>query len=265
MREFLAIARKEWQAAFGTPLGWNLLAAYSFMSGLIFLGLLQSFLDAQERVRELPGGWAQLPDELLVFRSLTHGVFANFWAALLVVILFIVPFLAMRSFAEERRRGTLYQLLATPLRPSTIVLGKFLGLGLVLLALLSTSLVFLVLIRLFGGAEARLDLAPILLGWATTVLWGLTNLAIGIFLSALVRAPTTAAFLGVTVSLSWLLVKSLAPSGKGQALLEALSFEGLLTPLISGTLDPRPIAILVSIAGCFLLFATIAVEGARRG
>ena len=59
------------------------------------------------------------------------------------VFLFLVPAITMRSFAEERRTGTIEMLFTKPLSDWQIVLGKYLaGVTLVLLALIPTFIYF---------------------------------------------------------------------------------------------------------------------------
>ena len=44
-----------------------------------------------------------------------------------VVILFVLPMITMRTYAEEKRSGTIELLLTSPLTDLQIILGKFLG------------------------------------------------------------------------------------------------------------------------------------------
>ena len=65
------------------------------------------------------------------------------------VFLFLVPAVTMRSFAEERRTGTMEMLFTKPLSDWQIVWGKYLaGVALVLLALIPTLVYFFSVYRL---------------------------------------------------------------------------------------------------------------------
>ena len=44
-----------------------------------------------------------------------------------IIILFIMPMITMRTYAEEKRSGTIELLLTSPLTDLEIILGKFLG------------------------------------------------------------------------------------------------------------------------------------------
>ncbi len=43
------------------------------------------------------------------------------------IIMFLLPMITMRLFAEERKTGTLELLLTSPITITQLVLGKFLG------------------------------------------------------------------------------------------------------------------------------------------
>ena len=127
MRKFLAIVGREWRAYFFSPLAYVILAAFLLMNGFIFYAIVH-FLNAPGR----PKGQA-LP---LLFTN------TYFW----LFNLFVVPIIAMRLFAEERKTGTIEILLTSPVSETIVVLGKLLGRS----RLLSDSL----------GADARLRLHP---------------------------------------------------------------------------------------------------------
>ena len=44
-----------------------------------------------------------------------------------VIILFVMPLITMRTYAEEKRSGTIELLLTSPITDVEIILGKFLG------------------------------------------------------------------------------------------------------------------------------------------
>ena len=55
-----------------------------------------------------------------IMRPLLEGI-------LTVVLLFLIPLITMRLYAEEKRSGTIELLLTSPLTDIQIILGKFLG------------------------------------------------------------------------------------------------------------------------------------------
>lgn len=73
------------------------------------------------------------------------------------VLIFLIPAITMRSFAEEKKGGTLELLFTKPLTDWDIILGKFLAsFALVLLALLPT-LVYYYSLYLLGNPRGNID------------------------------------------------------------------------------------------------------------
>lgn len=100
--------------------------------------------------------------------------------AMPVLMIFLAGALTMRAWAEERRSGTLETLLTTPVRPLSLVIGKFLAVeGLVALALLLT-----VPLALTVSAMGQLDWGPVIGGYVATLFLAATYLAIGLCVSA---------------------------------------------------------------------------------
>ncbi len=113
-----ALLKKELFAFLGSPTGHVVLLTFLVLTGL-FLWILPGDFNLPE------SGYATL-DGLFLLAP---------W-----VFLFLIPAITMRSFAEEKRTGTMELLLTMPLNSFQIVMGKFLaGWVLVALALLPCS------------------------------------------------------------------------------------------------------------------------------
>ncbi|HNU43032.1 MAG TPA: ABC transporter permease subunit, partial [Cyclobacteriaceae bacterium] len=77
------------------------------------------------------------------------------------VFIFLVPAITMKSFAEEKKLGTLELLLTKPLSDWDVVLGKFLAaFALVLLALVPTVIYYLSVYQL-GNPVGNIDSAGV--------------------------------------------------------------------------------------------------------
>src|SRR5579871_1359062 len=114
LRKVLRSAGKELTGFFASPAAFLFLAAFLAVTLFIFFWVATFF----ER---------NLADVRPLFQ----------WMPILLI--FLVAALTMRSWAEERRAGTLELLLTAPTSPLELVLGKFFGcLGLVLIALALT-------------------------------------------------------------------------------------------------------------------------------
>ena len=116
-----ALVKKEWFVFFSTSLGYLSLAFFLTLSTLFLW-----FLDTDFNL--INAGFADLNP----FFVLAPWLF-----------LLLVPALSMRSFADEKRLGTLELLLTKPLSLWQIIMGKYLAnLMLLLTALLPTLVYF---------------------------------------------------------------------------------------------------------------------------
>jgi len=267
MRNTWAIAKKELTVYLTTPLAWVVFTAMGFITSLFFMALLLSFKQVHEAVRQVPGGWAQLPPDYQAFRNLTDGVVVNLWGVVLVVTLFVAPFLSMRLLAEERRQKTFELLMTTPTRPIEIVLGKYLGgLGIVVCTL-GVTIIFPLILALIGHGESgsSLEWSTVLLGYGGLLLWGAANMAIGLFISSLTESQMVSALVSFAIAMGWMLVKSLAPAAEepARSILNYLSFDSQLQNMLKGVLDLRPLVFFSSIIVLFLMLTHRSVEAQR--
>ena len=106
--------RKEIQSFFSSLAGYLVLALFALATAL-FLWILPGPLNLQEQ---------------------KYAVLDPLFEMAPWLFLFLVPAITMRSFAEEKKNGTLDILYAKPLSDSSLILGKFFG----SLALLGLSL-----------------------------------------------------------------------------------------------------------------------------
>lgn len=101
------------------------------------------------------------------------------------VFMFLIPAITMKSFAEERRNGTIELLQTLPFRDSQIILGKFFaGFFLVLFSVLPTLIYYFSLSQL-GNPEGNLDTPGIIGSYIGLLLLGGVFTSIGVFASAL--------------------------------------------------------------------------------
>ena len=101
----------------------------------------------------------------------------------------ILPVLCMGLLAQEWATGTIETMMTAPVREYEVVLGKFLGSFLFFLVLLAPTLLFLVMLAVYG----RPDYGPIFSGYLGLILVGALFIAIGLFCSSLTRSQVVAA------------------------------------------------------------------------
>jgi ABC-2 type transport system permease protein len=118
------------------------------------------------------------------------------------IALFLIPMITMRTFAEEKSRGTIELLLTSPVNDVQIIVGKWLGAMLLYLCVLGMAILNLALIFAWG----KPDIKPVLVGMLGLLLQGGALLGIGIFISTTTKNQIIAG--GVTFFvclLLWLL------------------------------------------------------------
>lgn len=170
MRNVLAIAQKELRSYFASPIAYIVIGFFAIVYGWMFSSILYIFVTET-------AGFAGGGQPANVNQQLIRPLLQNF----LVVNLFLFPMVTMRTYAEEKRSGTIELLMTSPVTDFQIVMGKFLGaMGLYLAMLAVTLFHFAVLFR-FGRPEWK----PIVTSYVGLLLFGGCFISLGLFISSL--------------------------------------------------------------------------------
>lgn len=180
------------------------------------------------------------------------------------VFIFLIPAITMKSFAEERKLGTLELLLTKPLTDWDIVLGKFLAaFALVVVALVPTLIYYFSIVEL-GNPVGNIDTAAIVGSYVGLLFLAAIFCAIGIFTSTFSNNQIVAFLLAAFFCfLSYTGFDSLSSFAGSHALL--VKQFGILyhyESLGKGLIDTRDIIYSLSAAGLLLLFTKV-VLGSR--
>ena len=238
-----AIAKREWRAYFHSPV------AYVFI--VIFLALAGFFTFSVGGFYE--AGQADL-----------RGFF--FWHPWLYLIL--VPAVAMRLWAEERRQGTLELLFTSAVTPGQAIAGKLVAAwGFLTLALALTFPV-----PATAGWLGRPDWGVVVAGYVASLMLAGAYLAVGMFTSALTRNQVVSFILAVVLGLFLILAgfqpvtDLLAQWAPGWLVdgVAALGFMPHYEAMQRGVLDVRDFLYFASVTG-FMLFLTRLVLDNRTG
>jgi ABC-2 type transport system permease protein len=102
-----------------------------------------------------------------------------------LILLILIPAITMRSFAEEKRSGTIELLYTRPITDLKILMAKYLaGVSLVVLTLLPT-LAFYISMHYLGDPVGVIDDGATITSYLGLVLLGASFVAIGIFCSTI--------------------------------------------------------------------------------
>lgn len=240
----LTIARREWQAAFLSPLAWVLLAVNQVILAWIFLRVLEAHSGLQAAGRAA---------------SLTQELSMNLFGFAAVLALVAAPLLAVRVLSGELRDGSFELLGAAPVRLAEILLGKLLGLaGVITAAGLLPPLMALALAPI-AGLDLGIILAATLGLWLTGVLFA----AVALFASSLSTQPGVAAVAayGILVLLSVLG----RAGGEAVSLFEWLSWSEHLYGFLLGMVRTGDLLYFVLLTAFFLALAHRRLANRRLG
>lgn len=149
-----AILKRDFRAYFSSPLGYVFVAGFTLVLNLYF------------------------------FTSNVYTASNNLESTfyfIVYMLIFLVPILTMRTFSEEYKQKTDQLLLTAPVRPFSIVMGKFLSaLGVFTIAMLFTLLYALVI-----GLSGTLNGATTIGNYVAIYAVATTYISIGVFISSL--------------------------------------------------------------------------------
>jgi ABC-2 type transport system permease protein len=193
VKDILLICRKELRSYFASPIAYVLMAFFALIFGFGFYTATRDLMRFTFRA-EMMGQPANVNVNEQVIRPLLG--FAS------TIALFLIPMITMRTFAEEKSRGTIELLMTSPITDTQIILGKWLGAMLLYLCVLAMSMINVAILFAWG----KPDLKPVLIAYLGLILQGGCLLGVGVFISSLTRNQIIAG--GVTFFvclLLWLL------------------------------------------------------------
>ena len=242
MRHIRIITKRELAAYFATPVAFVFIAIFVSLTGALTFFIGRFFERNQANL-----------DTFFGFHP---------WLYLL-----LVPAVSMRLWAEERKSGTIEQLLTLPVTTTEAVLGKFIAAWLFCGIALALTVPMWITVNVLGDP----DNGAIVVAYIGSFLMAGAFLAIGICMSALTRnqiiafiAAAVVCFLFTMSGLDMVLnvFRGWAPA----ALIETISSFSFLSrfqSLTRGVIEVRDLVFLVSITA-FWLFATVIFVDARK-
>lgn len=237
-----AIVRKEWKLYFVTPAAYVVLALFAIIAGFFFYSMLAMYV-----MRSLGGGafgQSALDINSQMLQPLIFDVG--------ITLLFLLPMITMRLYAEELRSGTVELLKTSPIRRMQVVLGKFFASFGLLVLLLIIVASYVAVVAHYG----KPDLPALGAAFLGLLLMGSAFLALGLLISSFTRNQIVAG--AVTFGLFLLLWVADWPAAYGSgAVINTLSYLSITTHLqnfAQGLIDVKDIVYYLSliIAGLFL-------------
>ncbi|HEY4329698.1 MAG TPA: hypothetical protein VGN88_08170, partial [Phycisphaerae bacterium] len=182
----LIIARRELTSLFVSPIAYVVIFIYLLFLGIVFVW----------RIFE--------PGQVIEIRQLID--FSRF------ALFFVIPLLTMSLVSDEYRSGRIEMLRTSPITELDLLLGKYFGAMAFFFVLVASSLVFLIILMLFG----KPDYLQVLASYVGMGFMGCMFVAVGLFFSActsqqIVAAMATYLTLGI-FTISDLFATSLPPA-----------------------------------------------------
>lgn len=237
MRNMTAIMQRELLALFYSPIAYVVLCVF-----LVATGFLARVTDSFT-----PGAPATL-----------RGTF--FWMPFLLAA--VIPAISMRTLSEEYRIGTIETLMTAPVSDAQMVIGKYLAALAFYVIMLASTLVYLVLLIIFGEPEVR----TALLSYLGLLLAGMAFIAFGVFTSSCTRNQIVAWILGAMplvlfVALGHWFVSEL--QGWWRQAFQSINVMRQLDEFNRGVISAQGVVFFLGTAVLFL-FLTVKVVESRR-
>lgn len=178
------------------------------------------------------------------------------------ILVFVVPLLTMRSVSEEYASGTIETLMTSPVSEAEVILGKFFGVFVFYAALLSTTLLHLVILLAYSKAQ----LGVIVFGYVGMLLVGAMFISVGLFASACTKHQLLAAVVGMAILSIFTFVVNYGADYVGQKFRSVLLSMNVLhqfDDFTKGYLDTKSVVFFVSMTVFFLFLGTKVLESKR--
>jgi ABC-2 type transport system permease protein len=171
MRNTLAIAHKELRSYFASPIGYVVIGFFALLYGFFYSTYLSYFVRQSMQMAQFGSSEPMNVNQMMIRPALQN---------ITILLLFLMPMITMRSYAEEKRSGTMELLLTSPITDLEIILGKFLGALALWVAALAVTLIHVALLFYFGNPEWK----PIVTAYLGLLLMGGCFISLGLLISS---------------------------------------------------------------------------------
>jgi len=235
------------------PAAYVVLILFTLVGGYFFNRIVSWFAYVSPQMTSQQYGYYDLNFTEMVINPLLMN--------LSVVMLFVLPILTMRLFAEEKRLGTAELLFSYPLRDSDVLAGKFLAAETVFTVMLALAAVNMVLLVAYGDPE----LGPMLVGYLGLWLMGTAFISLGLFISSLTESQVVAAVGGFgSLLLLWVVSWAGEHVGPGwRRAFEQVSIYEHFDNMSKGVVETNDIVYYLLFAALFLFLTLRSLESKK--
>lgn len=219
---------------------------HSFI-GFLFMGVILFFVGLYYTSYNIMGG---------------YPYFAYTVASVLFVFMISVPVLTMRSLAEERKNKTDQLILTAPISVGKIVWGKYLA----LLTIFGIPTLVICMYPLIMCLFGTVPLGEAYLSILAFFLYGMTCIAIGLFVSSLTESLVIAAVISFGLLFLGYMVDDIGTMISNDFVSNILCSFDMYTPfasLLEGTLNLGSVVYFISLTGLFLFLTVQSIQKRR--
>jgi ABC-2 type transport system permease protein len=183
------------------------------------------------------------------------------------VFLFLIPAITMRSFAEERKAGTIELLLTRPLTDLQIILGKYFACLLLVIFALLPTLIYYVSVYFLGEPEGNIDSAGVAGSYIGLVFLAAVFTSIGIFASSISKDQIISFIIAVLlcfiVYTGFDMLASIDVWGKLSYLISYLGIQYHYETISKGLIDSRDVLYFVSVSALMIIATKLVLESRK--
>ena len=252
MGNILTMAQKELRAYFVSPIAYVLLVFFALLFGYFYASSINYMV--QMSMGQFGMGGPQIVN---INEWMIRPLFGN----TAVILLFLLPMLTMRSYAEEKRSGTMELLLTSPLTDLQIIMGKFLGAMALYALMLSLTLIHIGVLFWYGEPEW----GPVLTGYLGLLLMGGSFISIGLAISSMTKNQIVAGVSTFAVLLLFWIINWMgdASGTTTQSVLAYLSILEHFDDFSKGVIDTTHLTYYVSFITLGLFLTAKSMDMAR--
>ena len=237
----IAILRKEIQSFFASPMGYLVIGVFLLVNSL-FLWVFKGEFNVLD----------------YGFADLSSFFFLAPW-----VLIFLIPAVTMRSFADEVKLGTLELLLTKPIKIWELVLGKYLGALLLIVMAIIPTFLYLFTVYQLGEVKGNVDIGNALGSYLALFFMICSFTAIGLFASTLTQNQIvsfiTAIFISFFLFFGFDGLQNFVPEDS-DFMIETLGMNAHFKNMSRGVIDTRDVIYFLSIATFFLILTKINIK-----
>ncbi|MBK0403807.1 gliding motility-associated ABC transporter permease subunit GldF [Adhaeribacter sp. BT258] len=183
------------------------------------------------------------------------------------VFLFLIPAITMRSFAEEKKAGTIELLLTRPVTDLQIILGKYFACLLLVLFALLPTLIYYVSVYYLGDPKGNIDSAGVFGSYIGLVFLAAVFTAIGIFASSISKDQIisfiVAVLLCFIVYTGFDMLASIDVWGPLSYFISYLGIQYHYETISKGLIDSRDVLYFVSVSALMIVATKLVLESRK--